>query len=102
MELEIHNTGFINSPTTHLFPLAGQLGSRGVSSMINFEKNGIMQNIIKVYNPACQYYTRTKKREKCKKMKRTRIPPWGMVNRLERAYSKRFFFLLAAITISAN
>ena len=29
-------------------------------------------------------------------------PPGGMVNRLERAYSKRFFFLLAEITISAN
>ena len=27
----------LTSPTTHLFPLAGQSGSRGVSSMINFE-----------------------------------------------------------------
>ena len=37
MESEIHNTGFLISPTTHLFPLAGQSGSRGVSSMITFE-----------------------------------------------------------------
>ena len=37
MELEIHNTGFLISPTMHLFPLAGQSGSRGVSSMITFE-----------------------------------------------------------------
>ena len=36
-ESKIHNVGFLISPTTHLFPLAGQSGSRGVSSMINFE-----------------------------------------------------------------
>ena len=36
-ESKIHNTGFLISPTMHLFPLAGQSGSRGVSSMINFE-----------------------------------------------------------------
>ena len=42
MESKIHNTGFLISPTTHLFPLAGQLGSHGVSSMINFK--------IKVWN----------------------------------------------------
>ena len=28
---------FSDSPTMHLFPLAGQSRSRGVSSMINFE-----------------------------------------------------------------
>ena len=37
MESEIHNTSFLISPTTHLFPLVGQSGSRGVSSMITFE-----------------------------------------------------------------
>ena len=37
MESNIHNTGFLISPTMHLFPLAGQLGSRGVTSMITFE-----------------------------------------------------------------
>ena len=36
-ESKIHHAGFLISPTTHLFPLAGQSGSRGVSSMINFE-----------------------------------------------------------------
>ena len=41
-ESNIHKAGFLISPTTHLFPLAGQSGSRGVSSMINFE--------IKVWN----------------------------------------------------
>ena len=55
MESNIHNTSFLISPTTQLFPLAGQSGSRGVSSMITFEKNGIMQNIIEVCDPACQY-----------------------------------------------
>ena len=35
-------------------------------------------------------------------MTQTQIPPVEMVNRLERAYSKIFFFLLAEITISAN
>ena len=35
-ESKIHHVGFLISPTTHLFPLAGQSGSRGVSSMINF------------------------------------------------------------------
>ena len=47
MESGIHNTSFLISPTTHLFPLAGQSGSRGVSSMINFE--------LKIWNNA-KYY----------------------------------------------
>ena len=34
---QIHNFGFLISPTTHLFPLSGQSGSHGVSSMITFE-----------------------------------------------------------------
>ena len=49
IESEIHNTGFLISPTTHLFPLSGQSGSRGVSSMITLNsKYGIMKNVIKV------------------------------------------------------
>ena len=55
MESEIHNTGFLISPTTHLFPLAGQSGSRGVSSMINFElkiwNNEKYYQIIQFYMP---------------------------------------------------
>ena len=37
MESEIHNTGFLISPTTHLFPLSSQSGSRGVSIKITLE-----------------------------------------------------------------
>ena len=47
MESEIDNTDFLISPTTHLFPLASQLGCRGVSTMINFE--------LKIWNNA-KYY----------------------------------------------
>ena len=49
MESNIYNTGFLISPTTHLFPLAGQLGSHGVSSMINFE--------LKIWNNEEYYQT---------------------------------------------
>ena len=35
---QIHNSGFLISPTTNLFPLSGQLGSRGVSSCINLQQ----------------------------------------------------------------
>ena len=33
-ESNINNVGFLISPTTHLFPLAGQSGSRGVSIQV--------------------------------------------------------------------
>ena len=33
-ESNIHNASFLINPTTHLFPLAGQSGSRGVSIKI--------------------------------------------------------------------
>ena len=56
MELEIHNTGFLISPTTRLFPLAGQSGSRGVSSMINFELK--MWNNKKCYQSIQSYMSR--------------------------------------------
>ena len=36
-ESKIHNASFLISPTMHLFPLAGQSGSPGVSTMITFE-----------------------------------------------------------------
>ena len=36
MESDIHNTGFLISPTTHLFPLSGQSGSCGV--VLNYFK----------------------------------------------------------------
>ena len=36
-ESKIHHADFLISPTTHLFPLAGQSGSRGVSIKINLK-----------------------------------------------------------------
>ena len=53
MESEIHNTGFLISPTMHLFPLAGQSGSCGVSSMMNFELK-IWDNV--KYYQSIQYF----------------------------------------------
>ena len=34
---KIHNADFLISPTTHLFPLVGQSGSRGVSIKITLK-----------------------------------------------------------------
>ena len=34
---QIHNSGFLISPTTHLFPLSGQSGSHGVSIKITLK-----------------------------------------------------------------
>ena len=34
---QIHNSSFLISPTTNLFPLLGQSGSHGVSIKITFE-----------------------------------------------------------------
>ena len=34
---QIHNSSFLISPTMNLFPLSGQLGSRGVSIKINLK-----------------------------------------------------------------
>ena len=41
IESEIHNTDFLISPTTHLFPLVGQSGSHGVSIKINLKPQDI-------------------------------------------------------------
>ena len=52
METKIHNTGFLISPTTHLFPLVGQSRSRGVNSMITFEiKIWNNEKLYQIYNP---------------------------------------------------
>ena len=102
-ESKIHNTGFLISPTTHLFPLAGQSGSHGVSSMINFE--------IKIWNNAKLYKSiqycmsvlnQSIKKGKYKKVKQTQIHPRGMGSGLERAYSKKDFLLLLLVTISVK
>ena len=34
---QIQNSGFLINPTTHLFPLSGQSGSRGVSIRITLK-----------------------------------------------------------------
>ena len=36
-ESKIHNAGFLICPTTHLFPLAGQSGSHGISIKITLK-----------------------------------------------------------------
>ena len=77
-ESNIHNTGFPFSPITHLFPLAGQSGSRGVSSMINFE--------IKIWNnsklhqsiQSCMSVLNwSRKKGKMQKSETDADPPWG-------------------------
>ena len=93
-------TNCLISPITHLFPLSGQLGSRGVSSVITLNsKYGILKNVIKVYNPAWQDKIRTKKKGKnAKKLKRMRIPPGGWrVGSKEP--TRRYYFLLLRVTI---
>ena len=55
IESEIHNTGFLISPTTILFDLSVQSRIRGVNISITLiSKYGIMKNMIKVYNHAQQ------------------------------------------------
>ena len=38
---QLHNSGFLISPTTNLFPLSGQSGNRGVSIMITLKKQKV-------------------------------------------------------------
>ena len=38
---QIHNSGFLISPTTNLFPLSGQSGNRGVSILITLKKQKV-------------------------------------------------------------
>ena len=93
MESNIHNTGFLISPTMHLFPLAGQSGSHGVSSMINFE--------IKIWNNEKLYQSiqswmsvlnQSRKKGRMQKSETDANPPRGMGSELERAYSKKNSF----------
>ena len=77
----------------HLFPLLGQSGSRGVSIKVTL----ILQYGIydKINQSMLLYINETNLERKNKKMqkteKRTRIPPGGMGNGLERSHSKLFF-----------
>ena len=70
-------TDYLISPTMHLFPLSGQLGSRGVSSMITLNLW-----IFKVYNvnskyTMLQYKTKQEKREKVQKSQNEESPLGG-------------------------
>ena len=71
---KIHNASFLISPTTHLFPLSGQSGSRGVSSMITLNLL-----ILKACNENSKYTmsqntTELKIVKKCKKPQNAESP----------------------------
>ena len=91
---QIHNSGFLISPTMHLFPLSGQSGSRGVSIKITLKyqiwyMTLIMNQIIIPCILELRYFEKIW--TKSKKLTPTQIPPGGMGNGLERAYSKNIF-----------
>ena len=102
MESKIHNTGFLISPTTHLFLFASQSGSREVSSMITFE--------IKIWNNAKLYqsiqscmsvlnYSRKKGRMQKKwNGRRSPLGGWGAASK--EPTHKRFYFIIIGYNIS--
>ena len=78
MESKTHKIDFLISPTTHLFPLAGQSGIRGVSSMINFEIK--IWNNVKLYQSIQSYMSVLNQSRKKGKMQKSEMdvdPPWG-------------------------
>ena len=95
MKTEIHNSSFLISPTMHHFPLSGQSGSRGVSIKITLKYkiwNMKFDNSINYTTLQTRSMLFLKKmNEKVKKRTRMQIPPGGMGNGLERAYSKIIF-----------
>ena len=99
---QIHNSGFLISPTTHLFPLSGQSRSRGVNikNQDYFEISNMEYEIDNKSNYTTLHIRTTlvckKKERKAKKETRTQIPPGGMVNRIERAYSKGPFLFISS------
>ena len=93
MESEIHNTSFLISPTMHLFPLVGQWGSRGVSSMINFE--------LKIWNNAKYYQiiqsnmsilNQNRKKGKMQKSEMDADPPRGDGEQARKSLFEKIFF----------
>ena len=97
----IHNVGFLISPTTHLFPLAGQLGSHGVSSMINFE--------LKIWNNEKYYQSiqscmsilnQNRKKGKKQKSEKDVDPPWGDGERVRKSPLKKISFVIIGYNIS--
>ena len=85
---------FLISPTTHIFPLSGQSGSRGVSSMITFEiKIWNNEKLYQSIQPFMSVLNQIIKKGRMQtKLKRTQIPPGGMGSGLERAYSKKIYY----------
>ena len=103
MESNIHNTGFLISPTTHLFPLVGQSGSRGVSSMINFEiKIYINAKLYQIIQSCMSVLNWSRKKGRMQKSETDADPPWGDGERARKSLLKKYFILLLLVTISAN
>ena len=102
MESEIQNNGFLISPTMHLFPLASQLGSRGVSSIISFELK-IWNN--EKYHQSIQSYmsilNQNRKKGKMQKSETDVNPSWGDGERARKSLvKKRFHFIIIGYNIS--
>ena len=100
-ESKIHNVGFLISPTTHLFPLAVQSKSLGVSSMITF---GIkIWNNEKLYQNYTILHVSSKlenKKGKNAKKWNERISPlggWGASSK--EPTQKRFYFIIIGYNI---
>ena len=96
---KIHNAGFLISPTTHLFPLSGQSGSRGVSIKITLKSQ--IWNMKLIINQSILPYILelfyiAKKRKETQKINTDTNPPKGDVNRLERAYLKGPFIFISS------
>ena len=100
---QIHNFCFLISPTTHLFPLSGQLGSSGVSIKITLKSQiWNMEMIINQIILHCRLVLcYIKKRwTKIKKWHGLKSPQggWGMGSK----DPIKKLFLLPAVTISTN
>ena len=90
-------------PTTHLFPLAGQSGSRGVSSMINFEIT--VWNSAKLYQSIQSFMSvlnESRKKSKKQKSEMDADPPLGDGERTRKSLLKKDFLLLLLVKISAR
>ena len=78
----------------HLFPLSGQSGSHGVSSMITFEIK--IWNNAKLYQSIQSYMSAVNQSRKNGRMQNSEtdvdLPPRGMGSGLKRAYSKKIPF----------
>ena len=69
----INNVGFLISPTTHLFPLSGQSGSCGVSSIITLNLKILKSSNEDWKYTMLQITTKLKKNWKMQKTTKTQI-----------------------------